>query len=128
MTKQRCLKLLKKSKKFKFLLREKHQTQRQVKIARLVQEVMTKALVSQKIYNKLLNQDIPSITKIVMSPDLKIADCYFVPFNPESDKEAIKKELELCSWFFKSEIAKNVRMKFIPNLRFFYDDFSDKFF
>jgi len=65
-----------------------------------------------------------SITDVVVSKDFSIAKVYFRTFIKE-DLENCLTGLNRSAGFIKSRLVKNIRLKHIPNLEFFYDDTLD---
>lgn len=65
-----------------------------------------------------------TITNVKVSPDLKIAKVYFSVFDKEKREDALEK-IEGLNRYIRSELAGRIRMKFIPELKFFIDDTLD---
>lgn len=63
-----------------------------------------------------------TITKVKMSPDLKEARVYFSQMGEKEDIEKSIKGLESASGFIRRHLAKSLKLKHIPNLKFFFDD------
>lgn len=64
-----------------------------------------------------------TITSVVMSNDLREAKVYWVCSKEE--RENLTKAVESSSGYLKSFIAKNLNLRFTPNLNLFYDDTLD---
>lgn len=63
-----------------------------------------------------------SITKVSVSKDLKLATCYFVPcVTAKSTPQQMLKALNDSKSFLRKYITQEVKMKYSPDLRFFYD-------
>jgi ribosome-binding factor A len=62
-----------------------------------------------------------SLTAVRLSPDLKLARVYFTMLKTE-DRAAIEKAFEKASGFFRSLLAKNMQLRYIPHLYFVYDE------
>jgi ribosome-binding factor A len=60
-----------------------------------------------------------TVTKVVVSRDLKSADVYFSSLN---DKSEGLQTLKRAKGYIKSTLAHRVRLKFIPDLEFKIDD------
>lgn len=95
------------------------ETIRQRKIADQVKQA-----VSQVIDRKLKDPDkgFITVTHVKMSRDLRIASVYFTVLG---DEEATQKSLAVLNRaknFIRSEIAPYLKLRFIPELRFFVDD------
>ena len=63
-----------------------------------------------------------SITKVSMSNDLKIANCYVVQSSQSSlAMESIIGALRKMSYMFRQLINQKLRLKYSPEIKFFYD-------
>ena len=65
-----------------------------------------------------------TITNVKVSPDLKLAKIYFSVFEKEKREEVLNK-ITATKGLIRSELASRIRMKFIPDLKFFIDDTLD---
>jgi len=62
-----------------------------------------------------------TITDVVMTKDLRIARVYFSVLGNEAERTNTVKALESARTFIQSEIGSRVRLRFLPELRFFLD-------
>ena len=62
-----------------------------------------------------------TITKVNISADLKIANCYFLPFNTPLSPAQIIEALEESKYAIRHHVTKEINLKFSPELRFYYD-------
>lgn len=62
-----------------------------------------------------------TITAVILSPDLQLASIYFRLYQDEGKAEALK-GLSSAAGFLKAAIGKGVKLRRIPELRFFYDE------
>ena len=62
------------------------------------------------------------ITRVVFTPDLKIAKAYYNGTNAKLREAEIEQGLESSTPFFRREMAIKVPLKFTPEIKFFYDD------
>ena len=65
-----------------------------------------------------------TITSVKMSPDLKIAKIYLSVLEKEK-REYVLEKVKSHSGFIRSELASRIRIKFVPELKFFIDDTLD---
>jgi ribosome-binding factor A len=65
-----------------------------------------------------------TITSVKVSPDLKIAKIYLSVFEKDKRQAALEK-IKSASGFIRSELASRIRIKFVPELKFFIDDSLD---
>ena len=63
-----------------------------------------------------------SIIAVDCSPDLRWADVQFVPLAGKGDVSEIQAGLEHVSGFINKELAKRVKLKYSPRVRFHFDD------
>jgi ribosome-binding factor A len=65
-----------------------------------------------------------TITNVIVSPDLRHAKIYVSIYDKEKRPLLLEKINEIKS-FLRSELAKKVHFKFVPELHFFIDDTLD---
>ncbi len=63
-----------------------------------------------------------SVTKATVSADLSYANVYFSVIGDKGDTKRTMTCLEHAAPFIRSELAGRLRLKRVPELRFFYDD------
>ena len=67
-----------------------------------------------------------TITSVKISPDLKIASIYYTVLGNDEQKEKSKKALERSNGFIRNELKPSIKSRWLPELRFFYDDTLDQ--
>ncbi|MFO7448450.1 MAG: 30S ribosome-binding factor RbfA [Ignavibacteriaceae bacterium] len=65
-----------------------------------------------------------TITNVKVSPDLKIAKIYLSVLDRDK-RESVLEKVKSTSGFIRSELAHRIRIKFVPELKFFIDDTLD---
>ena len=65
-----------------------------------------------------------TVTNVRLSPDLKIAKIYISVFERER-RDSVLEKIKEKTGFIRTELAHRVRIKFIPELKFFIDDTLD---
>ncbi|OGU70345.1 MAG: ribosome-binding factor A [Ignavibacteria bacterium RBG_16_34_14] len=65
-----------------------------------------------------------TVTNVKISPDLKIARVYISVFEKDK-RESVLERVKSVSGFIRSELASKIRIKFVPELKFFIDDTLD---
>ncbi|GAB4371221.1 MAG: 30S ribosome-binding factor RbfA [Calditrichia bacterium] len=98
------------------------ETIRQRKLAYQIQ-----ALISQIIDRKLKDprKGFITVTHVKISRDLKIASVYYTVLGDKAKRSQSQEALDSAKNFIRSEMAPHLKMRFIPELRFFYDDVMD---
>ncbi len=65
-----------------------------------------------------------TVTNVKLSPDLKIAKIYISVFEKEK-RDSVLEKIRERTGFIRTELAHRIRIKFIPELKFFIDDTLD---
>lgn len=63
-----------------------------------------------------------TVTKVKMSPDLRLASVYYTVMGGDEQKEKTALALKNSKSFIKNELKPAVTSRWLPDLRFFYDD------
>ncbi len=63
-----------------------------------------------------------TITGVKISKDLRIASIYFTALGEKEQRERSQEAIDRGKNFIRSELAPNLKLRFTPELRFFYDD------
>lgn len=71
------------------------------------------------------NKGMVTITRVKMSPDLKIATTYYTVLGDENQREKTRQVLKRSIPHIKNELKPMVTTRTLPELRFFYDDSQD---
>jgi len=89
-------------------------------------ENLIKEEISLIFLHKLQDMDLGflTITNVRVSPDLKVAKIYLSILEKEKRELALDK-IENKKGYIRSELAHRIRIKFIPELKFFLDDTLD---
>jgi len=102
---------------------------RPLRVAELIKSVLVQVISQGKAQDPRISTTNLTIASVKMTKDLKIANCYVRPFASKLT------EAELMDAFKKSRahlrilVSDRVKLKYSPELRFFYDhsqDNSDK--
>jgi len=65
-----------------------------------------------------------TITNVKVSPDLKLAKIYLSVFEKEK-REFVMARINNKTKFIRTELAHRIRLKFVPEIKFFIDDTQD---
>ncbi|MBT3181972.1 MAG: 30S ribosome-binding factor RbfA [Deltaproteobacteria bacterium] len=67
-----------------------------------------------------------NITRVILTKDLKIARVYFYLLEKTDELEdRTKRGLNSAKGFFKKRIARELNLKYTPDIQFFYDESID---
>ena len=111
----------KSSKNFKLKTREKEQSQRQLQISQLINHSLVECFRRGGKLDHRLDACPLSITKVNISPDLRIANCFFLPFNTKLSADEILEALEESKYAIRDQVTRQVNLKYSPEIRFYYD-------
>ena len=89
------------------------------RLAGQVQEEISE-IIQRKIKDPRLG--FVTVTRVTLTPDLRHASIYVSVLGGEEEREQSLVCLESASPFVRSELAKRLRVKHIPDLKFFFDD------
>ena len=86
----------------------------------------------QKVLSEILKRDIgdprlkmATITEVEVSRDLKLARIYFTAPGGKQKKDAAIKGFNSARGFIKRILAHEIDLKYMPEIKFFYDDSLD---
>jgi ribosome-binding factor A len=94
---------------------------RQQKVATLIHEALVDILRRGKMLDECLMNCPLTITRVKVSADLKIADCYFIPFNTSLTNQRINEGLNNSKYSIRNSVTEKINMKYSPEIRFHYD-------
>jgi len=63
-----------------------------------------------------------TITHVKVSPDLRIATVYYSVLGDDEQKKQSQAVLDRSKTFLRNELKTYLTMRFLPELRFFYDE------
>jgi len=69
-----------------------------------------------------------SIMEVRMSPDLKYANVFVSLYGSESEKKSSLVGLQRSAKWLRGVVARNLKLRFAPEIRFFPDDTLDRVF
>ena len=83
-------------------------------------------------FREILAEEIPklkdprvgfvTITGVEMTPDLRLATVYYTVLGEESERKATRAGLRSARSHLRSVIGRQIRMKFLPDLKFREDE------
>ncbi|MBX2806514.1 MAG: 30S ribosome-binding factor RbfA [Hyphomicrobiales bacterium] len=100
-------------------------TQRQLRVGEMIRHAFTDILMRLEFMEDGLDSHSVTITEVRVSPDLRNATIYTLPFGA-ADAGKLREALSRHQKYFRGELAKRVNLKYMPNLSFQIDDSFDK--
>ena len=89
------------------------------RVSGLIQEVLSD-LLKKNIRDPRL--EMATITGVKMSRDLKLARIYFAIYGDSEKSEAAVRGFESARGFIKRSLARRLGLRYMPDLKFFYDE------
>jgi ribosome-binding factor A len=81
-------------------------------------------LLSKKLQNPRL--EMATVSRVTLTPDLRVANVYISVFGDKNQGKEALEAFQLSKGFIKKHIAPKLKLKYMPDLVFVYDDFFDK--
>jgi ribosome-binding factor A len=100
-------------------------SQRQLRVGELVRRTLSEVLSRGEIHDPDLNRMSITVGEVRLSPDLKIATAFVMPLGGAGREEAIA-ALKRNKHELRRTLARNVELKFAPELRFLIDETFDR--
>lgn len=92
------------------------------RVSGLIQETLSE-LLNKRIHDPRLHM--ATITRVKMSADLKSARVYYAIYGDNNKSQAAAKGFESARGFIKRILAPKLGLRYMPDLKFFYDDSFD---
>jgi len=99
-------------------------SQRMLRVGELVRHAAAQLLARGEINDPVLEKHVVTVSRVKMSPDLKLATIYVMPLGGADEPEVLA-ALERHKKFLRGELAHHVNLKFAPEVRFRIDDTFD---
>ncbi len=99
-------------------------SQRMLRVGELVRHALAQMLSRGDINDPVLDKHVVTVSRVKMSPDLKLATIYVIPLGGQDEPEVLA-ALDRHKRFLRGEIAHEVNLKFAPEIRFRIDDTFD---
>jgi ribosome-binding factor A len=95
-----------------------------LRVAELIRHAAAEVLARGEINDPVLEQQVVTVPRVKMSPDLKLATLYVMPLGGK-DSSGVIAALDRHRAFLRGEIARKVNLKFAADVRFKLDDSFD---
>lgn len=66
-----------------------------------------------------------TITYVKSSPDLKITKIYYTLLDDKTNRPAMQDKLNHACGFIRTEVGRNLRLRYVPEISFHYDTVAD---
>jgi ribosome-binding factor A len=95
--------------------------QRQERLSALIREEISEILL-RRVKDPRISSNFIVITEVEISKDLRYARIYVSVYGSEEEKRETMKGLESAKGFIRSELGKDLRIRFIPEISFELDE------
>lgn len=92
-------------------------TQRQLRVGEEIRHIVAHSFSLRHSGNELLDRSSITVTEVRVSPDLQNATVYIVPLGGQHLSEILG-ALKEMSWFFRKEVARQLKTRVVPRLVF----------
>lgn len=100
-------------------------SQRQYRVGELVRHSLAEIFARGELRDpELVGQSI-TVTEVAISPDLRNATAWIMPLGGEG-AEQVEAALNRCAKYLRSQIARSLSLKYVPNVRFRIDTTFDQ--
>ncbi|HPQ59960.1 MAG TPA: 30S ribosome-binding factor RbfA [Syntrophales bacterium] len=89
------------------------------RVADLIREEINRILVRDIGDPRVRNV---TITGVRVTDDLRIAKIYFVPLGQDSVTDDVRKGLEKATPYFRRNLGRQLRLRFVPEIHFYFDE------
>lgn len=88
------------------------------KVQRVLSEILSRRVKDPRLY-------LITVTNVKMSPDLKLAKIYFSTAGDSEKAKQAHQGFKTARGYIKRTLARELGLRYMPDLRFFYDDTFD---
>lgn len=97
---------------------------RTARVARQIQQELSQIIEEQL---KDPRVGMVTLTSVQMTPDLRLARIYFSRLGAAEEREEAKAALEHAAGFLRRELGQRLRLRYLPELRFYFDDSLERY-
>jgi ribosome-binding factor A len=95
-------------------------SQRQLKVGELIRHAIAEVFARGDLHDDMLAKHSLTVPEVRMTPDLKLATVYVLPLGGEGAEDVVA-QLEKHKRFLRGELARRIKLKFMPEIRFKVD-------
>lgn len=100
-------------------------SQRQLRVGELVRHALADMLTRGAVHDPVIQNHLITVPEVRMTADLRLATIYVMPLGGR-DADAVLAALERNKRFLRGEIAREINLKFAPEIRFCIDERFDE--
>ncbi len=100
-------------------------SQRQLRVGELIRRTLSDVLMRAEVHDPDLNRHSITVGEVRTSPDLKVATAYVMPLGGHDANDALA-ALRRNQRELRHHIAKEMTLKYAPQLRFVLDETFDR--
>lgn len=100
-------------------------SQRQLRVGEMLRHALAELLTRREIHDDVLTGTVITVAEVRMSPDLKLATAYVMPLGG-GDVAPLLEALDRNKRYIRTSIARAVKLKYAPDLRFRADERFDE--
>ena len=100
-------------------------SQRQLRVGELIRRTLSDVLLRGDVHDPDLNRHSITVGEVKASPDLKVATAYVLPLGGHSAEDALA-ALRRNAGELRHHVAKEMTLKYAPQLRFVLDETFDR--
>lgn len=97
-------------------------SQRQLRVGEVVRHALVAALERAHFRDPVLVESSVTVTEVRMSPDLRHATAFIVPFAASGDAAELVKALNRAAPYLRHQIAPALQLRVLPDLHFREDE------
>ena len=100
-------------------------SQRQLRVGELIRHELAAMLSRGDVHDPVIEAHMITVPEVRMSPDLRLATIYIMPLGGRDATDVVA-ALERSKRYVRGEIARRVKLKFAPEIRFRVDERFDE--
>ena len=100
-------------------------SQRQLRVGELVRHALADMLSRGEVHDPVIEAHMITVPEVKMTADLRLATIYVMPLGGRDSNEVIA-ALDRNKRYLRGEIARQVNLKFAPDIRFRIDERFDE--
>lgn len=100
-------------------------SQRQLRVGEMLRHALAELLTRREIHDDVITGTLITVAEVRMSPDLKLATAYVMPLGG-GDVAPLLEALDRNKRYIRTSIARAVKLKYAPDLRFRADERFDE--